>query len=117
MVLRARVVVGCRAVFEEGLAGVVRVVVGVTGSLVLASRVRGARLAATRLVPPLVSGRGGARASALVCLGPACAHLRSWDDGRPGCLTVGRLGRFSSSSFQVVGEVLLGQLSAPDVYM
>ena len=50
--LRARVVVGCRAVFEEGLAGVVRVVVGVTGSLVLASRVRGARLAATRLVPP-----------------------------------------------------------------
>ena len=26
--LRARVVVGCRAVFEEGLAGVVRVAVG-----------------------------------------------------------------------------------------
>ena len=40
--LRSRVVVGCRAVFEEGLAGVVRVVVGVTGSLVLALRVRDA---------------------------------------------------------------------------
>ena len=53
--LRARVVVGCRAVFEEVLAGVVRVVV--TGSLVLASRVRGVRLAATRLVPPCL-GKG-----------------------------------------------------------
>ena len=40
--LRSRVVVGCRAVFEEGLTGVVRVVVGVTGSLVLALRVRDA---------------------------------------------------------------------------
>ena len=68
MVLRARVVVGCRAVFEEALAGVVRVVVGVTGSLVLASRVRGARLAATRLVPPL--SREG------VALGPA--RLSVW---------------------------------------
>lgn len=68
MVLRARVVVGCRAVFEEGLAGVVRVVVGVTGSLVLASRVRGTRLAATRLVPPL--SREG------VALGPA--RLSVW---------------------------------------
>lgn len=66
---------------------------------------------------PFVSGRGGAWAGALVCLGPACARLQSWDEGRPGGSTVGRLGRFSSSSFQVVGEVLLGQLSAPDVYM
>lgn len=52
-----------------------------------------------------------------VALGPACARLWSWDDVHSGGLTVGRLGRFSSSSFQVVGEVLLGQLSAPDVYM
>ena len=69
MVLRARVVVGCRAVFEEGLAGVVRVVVGVTGSLVLASGVWGGCMTSSRTACGPVSREG-------VVLGPA--RLSVW---------------------------------------